>query len=128
MKDITILGAGALGSNITKLLVPDLKGAYRISVMDFDIVEERNVQVGTQFYTEDQIGQKKVEALQYNLYKWFNREINIIPERLTEDNLPPVLASQHLIIDCFDNHKSRKMVQDFCKKIQNPLPACWLLS
>jgi hypothetical protein len=87
--------------------------------MDYDVVEERNIRAGTQFYTEDQLGFNKAEALQFNIHKWYNREIFILPERLTEDNVT-TLGSQHLVIDCFDNYQSRELVQSFCKKFTVP--------
>jgi proteasome lid subunit RPN8/RPN11 len=119
MNNILILGAGALGSNLTRTLIPDLHGEHHLAVMDFDTVEERNVIAGTQFYTREQIGQKKVEALQFNVFKWFERDIDIISDKLTESNLS-MLAQYQLIVDCFDNYQSRKLVQDSVQKLKIP--------
>lgn len=106
--NILICGAGAIGSNLVKNLVPDLKGKHEITVLDFDGVEERNVTPGTQFYSPDQIGVSKVEALQMNIYKWYEREIQIINRDIKETNL----VNYDLIVDCFDNHDARKFLQE----------------
>jgi hypothetical protein len=122
---ILICGAGALGSNLAALLACDLKGEHEITVLDMDSVEERNVQAGTQFYTRDQIGLPKVEALQYNIYKWFEREIKITNYYLEPDTVGLILNPEapisitelgfypyDLVIDCFDNYEARKLLQD----------------
>lgn len=109
---LLILGAGALGSNLTSNLTADIRGEHLITVLDKDVVEERNVQAGTQFYTMDQVGQPKTIALQYNIYKWFEREIAYRNIELNVDNAWDI-EGFNLIIDCFDNAQSRLLVQRF---------------
>lgn len=104
---ILICGVGAIGSNLTNRLVADLKNKHEIVVLDFDIVEERNVTPGTQFYSPDQVNLLKVEALQYNIYKWLNREIEIKNEKIEEF----LNIGWDLIIDCFDNYEARSALQ-----------------
>ena len=120
MKQVLILGAGALGSNIAATLAVDLKNKAKVTVLDMDEVEERNVRVGTQMYTRDQIGQRKVEALQYNIYKWSEIEIGIIDTFLSSENyiatLSPWMTYDTFIIDCFDNHMARSLVQKFAEE------------
>ncbi len=106
--NILICGAGAIGSNLVRNLVPDLKGEHEITILDMDKVEERNVTPGTQFYSPDQIGLSKVEALQFNIYKWYEREIQIINENVKKVNL----VNYDLIVDCFDNHEARNFLQE----------------
>lgn len=111
---ILVLGVGAIGSNLTNRLVADLKGSAEITVLDMDTVEERNVIAGTQFYMRDQIGMSKVEALQYNIYKFHEREINIINKKLTLDyngTFAKLIVPVDLVIDCLDNHEARKIAQ-----------------
>lgn len=118
---ILICGAGAIGSNLTSMLVPDLKGKHEVFVLDMDVVEERNVQAGTQFYQPDQIDLTKTEALEYNIYKWFNRQITPIHGKLTDgtdplhqtDFRPENLEAYELIIDCFDNRLARNILQSW---------------
>lgn len=107
---ILILGAGAIGSNLTKYLVPDLKGEHEITVLDMDKVEQRNVQAGTQFYTPEQVGIDKVEALQFNIYKWYNRDVEILTQNILETSGEEFFSVYDLVIDCFDNHEARSFV------------------
>lgn len=135
---ILILGAGAIGSNLTNRLVSDLKGEHDITVLDMDTVEERNVIAGTQFYMRDQIGMSKVDALQYNVYKFHEREINIInreikttwdfgtfiggPKFTTGKSLYIENSQGYdLIIDCFDNKEAREITQYSCLPFNIPL-------
>lgn len=106
--NILICGAGAIGSNLTAILASDLKGQHKITVLDKDTVEERNIAPGTQLYTRDQIGTPKVDALQFNIYKWHQREIVVDHHELVNGD---VLLNYDLIIDCFDNHISRELLQ-----------------
>lgn len=114
---ILIAGVGAIGSNLTARLVSDLKGAHSITVLDKDTVESRNVTPGTQLYLPDQVGLSKVEALQFNIYKMYEREIEI-------ENTNLIFPCQNLfhrfdlVIDCFDNYNSRSAIQ-LSWKIEN---------
>lgn len=110
--NILIAGAGAIGSNLTALLANDLRGKHEITVLDFDTVEERNVRAGTQFYFRDQIGIPKVEALQYNVYKQFEKEIKTKNVKLCSGNLSSI-TDDDVLIDCFDNQESRQLIQNF---------------
>lgn len=108
---ILICGIGAIGSNLTARLASDLKGC-EITVLDKDVVEERNISAGTQYYTREVIGAPKVEALQYLIEKNHEKNIHIINREITEKNSDE-LAVQYidsLIIDCFDNHQARKNI------------------
>lgn len=109
---IIILGIGGLGSHLCENLVADNRGQWDITVMDFDKVEERNLR-GTQKYVFDQLGQLKTEALQYTLYRTFEKEIKVITQRLIEGNVD-LLSEFDLVIDTFDNFESRKLVQNYC--------------
>jgi hypothetical protein len=132
---ILICGVGAIGSNLVRNLIPDLKGEHEITVLDMDIVEKRNVTPGTQWFTPDQIGLPKVEALQYNVYQTFQREVeplyknfpdgNWENDKLDDENVPSLWGAvgvYDLVIDCFDNHQARKNLQDSWRDEKNELP------
>ena len=123
---ILVLGAGALGSWITANLAIDLRNKAQIYVLDFDKVEQRNWQVGTQFYRSEQRGMLKVDALAFNIYKWLGVKIDVIAVKLGPDSI--VLQSGpkdseirsvwdvDLVVDTFDNSESRKMVRLECER------------
>ncbi len=122
------MGVGAIGSTLVRNLVPDLRGEHEIIILDGDAVEERNVTPGTQWYTPDQVGLPKVEALQFNVYKTFEREIEIINAKLEKEHpnswvINPREARFHapdLIIDCMDNYKARLAINDWCQGESGP--------
>ena len=122
--NILICGAGALGSSLAQVLVPDLKGEHQVSILDMDVVESRNIEAGTQFYMPGQVDSPKTEALEYNLYKWFQRAITPIHGKLVDFNTPgrgedftPIMLTPYdLIIDCFDNQEARELLQKSWKE------------
>ena len=112
---ILICGVGAIGSNLVRSLVPDLKGEHEITVLDKDVVEERNVTPGTQWYMPDQIGLPKVEAIQYNAYQAFEREIGTyLTALITQGDLWGRIEGGEfdLVVDCFDNQTGRELLQE----------------
>lgn len=140
MNKILILGAGALGSNITTNLAVDLKNKTEISVLDFDKIEVRNYQAGTQFYRKDQLGMPKVKALGLNIYNWFGIIINTLPVIISRGHMGFAggnkIFKKDLIIDVFDNYESRKFVYEECQRLGVPclhvgfspkmtFEACW---
>lgn len=132
---ILILGAGAIGSNLTRYLASTLPIEIDLSVLDYDTVEDRNVQVGTQFFYRDQVGLKKVDALQYNIFQLTGREIKIhdyevidaqgLTILLVNETLPPgetevIFDAYDLVVDCFDNKEAREAAKEACIKTQIP--------
>lgn len=111
---ILILGAGAIGSNLTEMLASDLKGEHEIAVVDKDSVEERNIRAGTQFYNSDCIGMPKVDALEYMVYKI--RQRAVIPLRQDVAGYQWEVQLQDgkydLLIDCLDNRMARQIAQE----------------
>lgn len=113
--EILICGAGALGSNLASSLLPDLRGEHKLTILDFDRVEKRNIQAGTQIFFPEQLGRKKTDSLQYNLYKLYQKKVEIITDILSNQNIE-LLKEFDLVIDALDNHNARKLVQDFVVK------------
>ena len=87
-KSICILGIGAIGSNLTSYLASDLRDEYNISVLDRDNVEERNIIAGTQNFLREQIGLPKVEALQFNIYKQYSKNIKTVHQEIGYSKWP----------------------------------------
>lgn len=121
--NILCVGCGSLGSHIARYLSMDLPNTHQITVLDFDVVESRNIDAHTQFYFREQKGLPKVEALQYNIYKQYGRKINTIIHKLEpNDELKtfPLFNPFDLIIDCFDNSLARSIIQGYWN--EQPLP------
>ena len=110
---IVLCGAGAIGSNLADNLVR--QGATRLRVIDHDKIEEHNV--STQLYGESDVGGAKVDVLRSRLFRTAGVEIEAVRKELTESNAQQMLREADLVIDTFDNSKSRRLVQEMCRAL-----------
>lgn len=106
---IFVFGLGAIGSNLlTKLVTQYLN--YEYYGIDYDTVEDRNI--GTQAYFLYHINMPKVSAI-YSVLGSKIKKFNYVPinNRIVSKNdiLNLVPKENSLIIDCFDNSKSRAL-------------------
>ena len=109
-----ILGCGAIGSSAATQLIR--AGATKFVLYDMDIVATENI--GVSQYVDENIGMKKVEALNEQLLSinCTNVEIMMIPEYFSmfryQDN-------NDIVILGFDSMKSRKeAVEEICSNKQ----------
>lgn len=79
-KSIQIVGIGGIGSPTAYLLAK--LGIRDLTLIDFDTVETHNV--GSQFYSLEDVGRPKVEALQERIKRELGFEANIINEKISE--------------------------------------------
>lgn len=114
-KLVVVVGVGALGSHFVLLL---RNMDVQIKVIDFDRVEQRNV--ASQFHGKPSIGKNKGIALQQSMQFLFNRPIGVTPHKLTQDNVRELLGKADLVVDCLDNGKSRRVVQEFVRASSVP--------
>lgn len=111
-KQIVVCGCGAIGSNLTDTL--SRQGFSRIRVIDMDRVDTHNLNTQT-FETAD-VGALKVNAMQNRVYRTVGVEIEVVSQELKAGNVKKMLKDADLVVDGFDNHASRKLVQDHCRK------------
>ena len=106
---VGIAGAGGLGSNAAAHLVRS--GIRRLVVADFDHVTPSNL--NRQFYFIDQVGMKKVTALEANL-KRINPELEMrtLAIRLDAGNVGQVFERCHIIVEALDRAQEKKMMAD----------------
>ena len=110
-KNILIIGCGGVGSVLANLLIRG--GLKKIKLVDFDVVDETNLQ--RQIYFEKDVGKLKVKALREYLYQIdSNLDISIFAEQLTEKNIFSLTENIDLIIDCTDNIHTRNIINDYC--------------
>jgi len=110
-KQIVVCGTGALGSNLVDMLCR--QGFTKIRVIDMDRVEIHNI--NTQVFGNGDIGAMKVAALKNRIFRDTGVELETVDKELTSSTLKKAFKGSDLIIDTFDNHKSRKLVYDFAK-------------
>lgn len=115
---VLVIGSGGLGCPL--LLYLAASGVGTIGIVDFDIVEDSNLQRQVLFGTDD-IGQPKVEAAKRRLEK-INPliQINVYKVKLTSQNALSILADYDLVADGTDNFPTRYLVNDACVLLNKP--------
>lgn len=115
---VLVIGAGGLGCPV--LLYLTAAGVGKIGVIDFDSVDESNLQRQVLFGTED-TGKLKSEVAQRKLGN-LNPHSNITAytERLNSTNSLEIFDSYDLIVDGSDNFATRYLVNDACVLLDKP--------
>jgi adenylyltransferase/sulfurtransferase len=114
-----VIGAGGLGS--PALLYLAAAGIGRLTVSDFDTVDETNLQRQVLFVTAD-VGRPKVEAAAARLVA-LNPDTQVVPiaARLVGDALYNAVAAADVVLDCCDNFGTRFAVNAACVAAKKPL-------
>jgi|SRR3989338_1769638 len=120
-KSVLVVGAGALGNFAGIGLA--LAGVGRIDVLDFDKVEEHNLNRQLLFY--DSVGDKKSKALAEKL-RAINPKLKIsgLTGKLDEEYANEFRLEENrpdLILDCVDNFSTRAIINYFAVRYGIPL-------
>ncbi len=115
---VLIVGSGGLGSPL--LLYLTAAGVGTIGIVDFDVVDESNLQRQVLF-TVDDVGQPK-SATAIKRLKGLNPNVNFIEHntRLTSSNALDILSDYDLVADGTDNFPTRYLVNDASVILQKP--------
>ncbi len=116
---VLMIGMGGLGCPATMSFARAGLGFLRI--VDFDTVDESNLQRQTLFTSHD-IGQPKVVAAKNTLVQinpWMT--IDAIQERVNTENLSTLLMDIDLVLDGSDNFLTRDAVNKACVDAKIPL-------
>jgi len=109
---VLLIGAGGLGS--PSLLYLAAAGIGRIGIVDFDVVDDSNLQRQVLYGTSD-IGKPKLEAAERRLKDLNPRlEIDSYNERLSSENARELIAKYDVVVDGTDNFPTRYLVNDAC--------------
>ena len=109
---VLLVGAGGLGSPLALYLAA--AGVGRIGIVDFDVVDETNLQRQVLHGTSD-VGRKKLESARDTI-----REINphvqvdLHDVRLDSSNALDILRGYDVVADGTDNFPTRYLVNDAC--------------
>lgn len=116
---ILVIGAGGLGCPALQYLTA--MGIGEIGIVDFDKVEESNLQRQILYSIED-TGKLKTEAAVSKLSKQNPFvKFNSYPVRLDNQNAIELFSKYDLIIDGTDNFATRYLVNDACVILNKPL-------
>lgn len=109
---VLVIGTGGLGSPL--LLYLAAAGVGTIGIVDFDIVDDSNLQRQVLFSVKD-VGKPKVEAAKERMLS-LNPHINVIAynEHLNSKNALEIFKNYDVVADGTDNFPTRYLVNDAC--------------
>jgi adenylyltransferase/sulfurtransferase len=115
---VLCVGAGGLGS--PALLYLAAAGVGTLGVIDFDVVEESNLQRQI-IHGQSDIGRPKAESAADSIRE-VNPYVNVVlhAEHLDSDNAMEIFAQYDLIVDGTDNFATRYLVNDACVLLGKP--------
>ena len=115
---VLTVGTGGLGSPLALYLAA--AGIGTIGIVDFDVVDESNLQRQIIHGTSD-VGRPKVQSA-YDKIKDINPnvEVRVHEEALTSENALSIFADYDVIVDGTDNFPTRYLVNDACVLLGKP--------
>lgn len=117
-KRVVVVGAGGLGCTILPLLVGS--GVGHLVICDNDVVSLSNLPRQT-LYTMAQIGQPKaVLAAEHLRANNPHCEVEVVCERLREENAAQILDNCDLIVDATDNESTRRLLDRYAQAHSTP--------
>ena len=115
---VLLVGTGGLGAPLGMYLAA--AGIGRIGIVDFDVVDESNLQRQIIHGTKD-VGRKKLDSAADTMRDINpNVEIDRYEVALTSDNALDILRPYDIVIDGTDNFPTRYLVNDACVLLKKP--------
>jgi hypothetical protein len=116
MKRIVFCGVGALGSNAVTAC-RNLEA--QLVLVDFDRVESKNCL--SQAFVKPSVGKNKAEALKLQLANFWGVKAESFGVRIDENNVVTLCGTADLVVDAFDNAKSRRILSTWARAANKPL-------
>lgn len=115
---VLCVGTGGLGSPL--LLYLAAAGVGRIGIVDFDHVDESNLQRQIIHGTSG-LGRRKIDSARERILDINPRcQVDLYPVALTSENALDILAPYDVIVDGTDNFPTRYLVNDACVLLGKP--------
>jgi molybdopterin/thiamine biosynthesis adenylyltransferase/rhodanese-related sulfurtransferase len=116
---VLLIGAGGLGSPAAYYLAA--AGVGTIGIIDFDVVDESNLQRQILHNTK-RVGQYKAESARETL-EALNPDVKVIThiERLDETNVARIIADYDVVLDGTDNFPTRYLLNDAALLANKPV-------
>ncbi|MDQ4149346.1 MAG: ThiF family adenylyltransferase [Actinomycetota bacterium] len=107
---VLVIGAGGLGSPALYYLAA--AGVGRLGIVDFDSVEENNLQRQI-IHSTSRIGMNKAESAAKTIQDLNpDVKVDVWRERLTPDNIGEIMEGFDIVIDATDNFDTRYLVNE----------------
>jgi len=115
---VLCVGAGGLGS--PALLYLAAAGVGTLGIIDFDVVDESNLQRQI-IHGQSDVGRSKAQSARDSVLE-INPHVNVVlhEERLDSDNAMRIFEPYDLIVDGTDNFATRYLVNDACVLLGKP--------
>lgn len=115
---VLMVGTGGLGAPMALYLAA--AGVGTLGLIDFDVVDESNLQRQVIHGTSD-VGRKKIESAEASI-KEINPNVRVIKHEtaLTSDNAMEILKDYDIVADGTDNFPTRYLVNDACVLLKKP--------
>jgi molybdopterin/thiamine biosynthesis adenylyltransferase/rhodanese-related sulfurtransferase len=115
---VLCVGAGGLGSPALMYLAA--AGVGTLGIIDFDVVDESNLQRQV-IHGQSDVGRSKAQSARDSV-KEINPlvQVNLHEERLDSSNAMRIFADYDLIVDGTDNFATRYLVNDACVLLGKP--------
>jgi len=115
---VLCVGTGGLGSPL--LLYLAAAGVGRIGVVDFDVVDESNLQRQVLHGTSS-VGRPKVESARARILDINPRcQVDVYETAIRSDNALEIVAPYDVVVDGTDNFPTRYLVNDACVIMGKP--------
>jgi adenylyltransferase/sulfurtransferase len=120
LKNAKVLAVGAGGLGSPALMYLAAAGVGTLGLVDFDVVDETNLQRQVLHGTSD-VGRHKLESARDRLLEINPHvQVHLHPARLTSENALTILAQYDVIADGTDNFPTRYLVNDACVLLGKP--------
>jgi len=115
---VLLVGTGGLGAPMALYLAA--AGVGTLGLIDFDVVDESNLQRQVIHGTSD-VGRKKIESAEASI-KEINPNVRVVKHEtaLTSDNAMEILKDYDIVADGTDNFPTRYLVNDACVLLKKP--------
>jgi sulfur-carrier protein adenylyltransferase/sulfurtransferase len=116
--EVLVIGAGGLGSPALMYLAA--AGVGTLGVIDFDVVDESNLQRQV-IHGQSDVGRSKAQSARESIAE-INPLVKVVVHdvRLDRDNALEIFSGYDLIVDGTDNFATRYLVNDACVLLGKP--------
>ena len=115
---VLCIGTGGLGSPL--LLYLAAAGIGRLGIVDFDIVDQSNLQRQI-IHGQSWVGQPKIESAKNRILEINPHcQVDLYETRLSSDNALDIVKDYDVVVDGTDNFPTRYLVNDACVLLNKP--------
>lgn len=120
LKNARVLMIGAGGLGCPALLYLAAAGVGNICMVDFDLVDESNLQRQL-LYSMDDVGKQKATVAAAYVTK-LNPHVRVTARnsKLEAGNAADIISEYDIVVDCSDNFETRYLINDTCVLLNKP--------